>query len=353
MNRRIIFDVGHPAQVHQFKHIYWQLEKKGWECLFVAKDKDLTLSLLTSYGLNFLRLSENKSGLINKILQIPGDDFAFYKIVKSFKPDFILNRFSIHSCHISKLLGIVNFAFSDTEHASKLHKIVSPFVDVKFTGQSYFNKLGRNHIRYNSNIEWFYLHPDIFHPETNPFLLLNIVEDTPYCLVRFVSWNAHHDFGIKPMSVQKKIELVSFLSKRYKVFISSESDLPSELKKYKASIQPQYMHTVLQKASLYVGEGGSMASEAVCLRTPSVYINPLPLMGYLKEQEKFNLLKQITTLEEIKQLIDIGFEVHPNDYDSYFKGKINPVKFIIWFLEEYPDSLNILKKDPDFQLRFK
>ena len=46
MKQRILFDVGHPAQVHQFKHLYWLLEKNGWECLFVAKDKDITKYLL-------------------------------------------------------------------------------------------------------------------------------------------------------------------------------------------------------------------------------------------------------------------------------------------------------------------
>ena len=30
------------------------------------------------------------------------------------------------------------------------------------------------------------------------------------------------------------------------------------------------------------GEGGTMASECAC-STPSIYINSLPLMGYLKE----------------------------------------------------------------------
>jgi len=30
MNKNFLFFTGHPAQVHNFKNVYWELEKKGY-----------------------------------------------------------------------------------------------------------------------------------------------------------------------------------------------------------------------------------------------------------------------------------------------------------------------------------
>lgn len=358
MSKRIIFDVGHPAQVHQFKKLYWLFEKKGWECLFVAKDKDITKTLLENYKLNYKILSKNKKGLIRKILNIPIDDFRFYKIVKSFKPDFILNRFSIHSAHISKLMNITNIAFSDTEHASAFHKLTIPFVDVKFTGDSYYLDLGKNHLKYRSNIELFYLHPDVFTPDISILDILGVNKEEKYAIVRFVSWNAHHDIGQKGMSNNIKYELVKKLSQYVKVFISSESELPMELKKYQIAIPPNRIHHAIAFADLYVGEGGTMASEAACLGVPAIYVNSLDA-GVFHEEEKFGLLYSFRNLEglvekALKIVTNSNIKVeHKKKLKNFLLDKIDATSFVYWFVENYPKSKEILKENPDYQSKFK
>lgn len=351
--KRVLFDVGHPAQVHQFKYIYRELEAIGYKCLFVAKDKDVTIRLLKEYNLEYVLLSLTKSGLINKILSIPNDDFKFYKIVKDFRPDFILNRFSIHSGHVSKLFGIPNFGFSDTEHASKLHKLTLPFIDVKFTGKSYYLDLGNNQIRYDSNIELFYLHPKVFVKHIDSWNRLGLRKGEKYCLIRFVSWEAHHDVGVKTMSLKDKRNLVSYISKKYRVFISSEGEAPPEFKDYIIRINPIEMHAILQDAELYIGEGGTMASEAACLNTPVIYTNPLPLMGYLKEQQQYGLLNHIIDVDQIIDFIDSNNHIASSRYDEYIKKKINPTELIVWFITNYPESKRIMKETPDYQYNFR
>jgi predicted glycosyltransferase len=351
--KKVLFDVGHPAQVYQFSIIAKLLKEKGWEYLYVAKDKEISKYLLEILRLNHHILSKNKKGLIKKVLNIPKDDFQFYKIVRRFKPDFILNRFSIHSGHISKLLNITNIGFSDTEHANKLHKITLPFIDVKLTGVSYYNDLGKNHFKYNSNIEFFYLHPDVFTESCDPYDILNIDKTVKYCLVRFVSWDAHHDIGIERLSNKEKIDLVEILARKMKVFISAEGILPNELKSYQIHIPSEHMHTVLKNASLYIGEGGTMASEAACLNTPVIYTNNLPLMGYLKEQQDFGLLYHKIQYREIVESINLALEERKRRYNDYMSNKINPSEFVVWFLENYPKSKKIMKENPDYQYKFK
>ena len=57
--------------------------------------------------------------------------------------------------------------------------------------------------------------------------------------------------------------------------------------KYQIRTSPDNMHDILANASLYIGEGATMASESALLGTPSIYISSLAgTMGCLKELEQ-------------------------------------------------------------------
>ena len=353
MSKTILFDIAHPAQIHQFKHIYRELEAKGWQCVYIAKDKDIAISLLEEYGLKYELISKSQKGKFRKILQIPKDYISFWRYIRKYNPKLVLNRFSIHSSHISWLCGIPTIGFSDTEHAAKFHKLTRSFVNTKFSPLSYYNTLGKNHFRFNSTIEFFYLHPTIFKPDPDIRIKLGVDENEKYCIVRFVSWQAHHDAGVKHMNLEQKIDLVELLSKKYRVFISVEGGLPQQLESYKLKIKPSEMHSALQQASLYIGEGGTMASEAACLNTPVIYTNPLPLMGYLREQQGFGLLHHLTDFNDIVTCIEKESYLQNRRYDEYMSSKINPTKFFVWFIENYPESEKIIIENPDYQYNFK
>ena len=80
--------------------------------------------------------------------------------------------------------------------------------------------------------ELAYLHPNRFTPDKTVLGELGVGENDKYVLLRFVSWNATHDAGHKGMSYENKLKAVEAFSKYAKVFISSEKELPDELKKY-------------------------------------------------------------------------------------------------------------------------
>ena len=82
--------------------------------------------------------------------------------------------------------------------------------------------------------------------------------------------------------------LIKTLSKYAKVFISSEDSLPDEFRPWQISIPPEKMHDALAYATLFIGEGATMASECAVLGTPAIYVNSLQL-GYLFEEEKYGL----------------------------------------------------------------
>ena len=65
---KVIFDVGHPAQVHNFKHLYWELEKRGHKTIFIAKDKEITKYLLDTYDLEYIIIGKTEKNIFRKIL---------------------------------------------------------------------------------------------------------------------------------------------------------------------------------------------------------------------------------------------------------------------------------------------
>ena len=79
--------------------------------------------------------------------------------------------------------------------------------------------------------------------------------------------------------------------------ISSEGQLSSTFYKYQVNISPDKMHDLLYYASLYVGEGATMAVESALLGTPSIYISSLAgTMGNLEELEnKYGLINSYSS----------------------------------------------------------
>ena len=351
----ILIDIGHPAQFHNFKHIYWELVKKGHNVMFTAKDKEISRYLLEKYKVNFIILSKNKKGLLKKLLWAIFDSYKFIKIVFSFKPNIILSRLSIHSCIVSWLFHIPHIALSDTEHSFKLS--FSP--NIILTGTSYKKNFGNKHLRYSGYIELCYLHPNRFTPDTSVLDLLGVKQDEKYVIMRFVSWNASHDIGHSGLSLEMKRNAVKELSKYAKVFISSEGELPEDLQKYQIKIPPEKMHDALAFATLFVGEGATMASECACLGTPAIYVNSLAV-GYCTEEDiKYNLIFNFRNSEGvIEKAIEI---LNTQNLKQEFQqrrqkmlsDKIDVTAFMVWFVENYPESAKIMKENLEYQWRFR
>ena len=102
-----------------------------------------------------------------------------------------------------------------------------------------------------------------------------------------------------------------------------------------------------------------MASESAVLGTPAIYINSLKV-GYVEEQEKkyqlaYNFSDSNGALEKALELL--RSEKKLNKFKKkrtiLLDEKIDVTSFIVWFIENYPKSLNIIKKNSDYQYNFK
>ena len=358
---KVLIDLIHPANIHYFKNFIFSSKDKGHKIIITARDKDVLQKLLKEYELSYHTMGKGiiGKGASGKMLYLIYAFFLMFFYLLKYRPQIVLSFGSTPCAIASCLLRIPHIAFEDTEHAKLNRKLYVPFTKLIATPSCFYEEIGKKHFRFKGYMELFYLHPKRFKPDETILEKLNVKKGESYILFRFVSWGAFHDIGQKGINTDEKIKLVEYFRKKYKIFISSEGELPESLKKFQLKVPSIQLHNVLAFSKLYIGEGGTMASEAAMLGIPSVYVNSLPLMGYLKDCRDCGLLHH---LSDFRDVINVSEKILTrDDYVSFYtdsrkkllENKIDPTALLEWLIENYPQSKNILLKNPDYQMRFK
>ncbi len=358
---KILVDIGHPAHVHLFKNFIWNMEKKGHEILITAKDKEVTLELLNNYGFKYETVGRYEKGTLSKIKDMISIDYREYKIAKKFKPDLLIGVAAVNAAHVSALLRRPCVVFDDTEHSSLEHRLYMPFSDAVCTPSCFKKDLGKKQVRFNGFKELAYLHPNYFKPNPEVLEELNLTKNDKFIIVRFISWNAIHDLGYTGLDLKSKIKLVKEMEKYVKVFITSESKLDKNFEKYKIKVSSEKMHDLLYYATLYVGEGGTTSTEAAILGTPSILIdseakfcgvhnelmNKYGLQLYYDSDKKDDAFKKaVEILENENSKKDWQIK-----REKMLKDKIDVTKFMIDFIENYPESFYKYQEQKDDVLK--
>ena len=206
---RILVDIGHPAHVHLFKNMIWEMEIKGHEIKLTARDKEITIHLLNAYNFDFENLGKNRKGLINKAFGMLEFDYKLFKIAKSFNPDIFIGAGSIYAAHVAAILRKPFISFDDTEHSTEQYRLYAPFATAVCTPSCFNKNLGPKQIRYNGYHELAYLHPNYFTPKPSVLDELGLKENERFIIMRFVAWDASHDVGQKGISIEMRRRFVS------------------------------------------------------------------------------------------------------------------------------------------------
>jgi len=358
----ILFSTGHPAQIHNFRNLKTELEKSGHNIFWIATDKDISRYLLNCYGINYVLLFRPGKSITSKIVTLIRNTFFSVRFIRKNKIDLALSRVSPYISLACFFTAKTHFALTDTETVRTYDKIFGRFASVLFTAESYKYKLRRDQIRFKGNIELFYLHPDRFKPSGDALSLLGILPGTPYIIMRFVSWEAFHDKGLTGFTNENKQKAVKEFSKFGNVFISAENPLPESLEPLRVKVPYEKMHDILADAKLFFGESATMASESAVLGTPAVFLND-NWFGSTDDEKEYGLLFCYKGNEsDQKKAIEKGIELLADqdlnekmikNRDAFLKDKIDVTAFFVWFIGNWPESYKIMKKNPDYQNRFK
>jgi len=337
---KILVDINHPAHVHFFKNIIKELQDKGHTVYVTASLKDIAFELLDELKLDYFNLGTYGKTPLVKMLNVPIMAVKMFFVMLKLNPDIAMGIGSSRIAHAGILLGKKTLVFTDTEHAREQIALHKPFATYILTPDCFTTDLGKKQVRYNGYHELAYLHPNYFKPNPDVLKQVGLNPSDKFFILRFVSWNASHDIGQKGLALDEKIDLVSFLTKYGKVLISSEGKLPPELEGYKFSVNPLQMHDFLYYCTIYIGEGGTMASEAAVLGTPAIFVSTLT-MGYIYEQEhRYGLLKRVEYSKDlipaVKVLLDQNNlkQVWREKSQAMLKDKCDVTNWVVDFLEE-------------------
>jgi hypothetical protein len=284
---RVLVDIGHPAHVHFFRNTIKELQQRGHEVMVTSRDKDVAISLLDAYGIDHVVLSSMKQGKGNLMKEWIIRDFKLLNIARKFKPDVLTGISNPSVAHIAKLLNKKSIIFNDTEHAKLAEMITHPFADVICTPSCFNKPLGKKQVTYEGYHELAYLHPNYFTPNPDVLNELGLKEEDTFIILRFVSWGASHDGG--QHGIQNRLDFVRELEKHARVLITSEADMGPEFEKYKIKTTPEKLHDMIYYATLYVGDGGTTASECAVLGTTAIFISTIAC-GYQYDEINYGLL---------------------------------------------------------------
>jgi len=342
---KIVVDIGHPAQVHLYRNFIKEMEGKGHEVLITSLDKDVALKLLDQYGFKYINLGSTGSTFFRKVISIPILDYKMYKAVKGFKPDLFLGCASIRGAHTAKLMGKPCVTFSDTEATIKEHILYLPFVDYVCTPSCFRRDFGRKQVRYDGYHELAYLHPSYFKPNPDVLNRLGVSRDEKFSILRFVSWQATHDIGYCGFSLDQKRLIIKRLEEEGKVFITSESPLEDEFKKYDLPCGANELLDVLHYAALLVTESQTVATEAALLGTPVVrfnsYVGKKDMGNFIELEEKYDIMYSFNNFDRAKEKIE-ELLVNANLKEEWqakrerlLEDKIDVTKWMIDFVESH------------------
>jgi len=363
---KILFYLGHPAHFHLFRPVIETLKKNNHSIKILIKKKDILEDLLRIYNWEYVNIlpKGRKDNFLSISLGLIKRDMALNNFIKNFKPDLMLGT-SPEIAHIGRLKNIASIVVNEDDYkAVFLFSILSyPFATHILAPRSC--KVGRwshKNIPYNGYHELTYLHPNYFKPDKGK--IENLLKNTErYFIIRFAKLTAHHDAGKSGIDKSIARSIIYILKPHGKIYITSERELEQEFEKYRININPINMHHALYYADMYIGDSQTMTAEAAVLGTPAIRFNDfVGKLGYLEElehqysltsgiktsepQKLYNLIKSLVAMPNLK-------EEWQERRQKMLKDKIDVTAFMVWFIENYPKSVQIMKENPDYQYTFK
>jgi len=360
---KILIDIGHPAHVHYYKYLYHELKNKH-NIIITTKNVPIIKELLNHYDMPFINIGSKGSNLAKKYIKQVHFTIALVKIIREYKIDMTIGVTPaiVHSAFLTQKKSIL---FNDDDQAvlSRVSPITTPLASVLMSPDCLKYEKRYNAIYYPGYHELAYLYPKQFNSNPGVLEKNGLSIDDKYYILRFNAFKAHHDIKEGGMNLNQKRQLIKLLEQYGKVFITTEKEIDPEFERYRIPIKPYEMHNFLAFSQMLVSDSQTMSSEAAVLGIPSFRCNTFAgRLSILEEEEKrygltYGYLPRqfdwmLEAIERVLKDTDAKakWEIKRN---RMLEDKIDVTAFWIWFIDNYPESLNEVKrKDFNFS-RFK
>ena len=122
-------------------------------------------------------------------------------------------------------------------------------------------------------------------------------------------FGASHDLNAQGLQASDVDKLLEILSPHGNVIISSEIDKTIRLAGTDRPISPAYMLDLLYYADMYIGEGGTTATEAALLGTPAIFIYHFSSGNWNELENEYELMKICHNAEEMLAQVQAYLEI--------------------------------------------
>ena len=310
---KVLIDAVHPADVWTLGAVEDRLLANGEETLWISRpEKDSVVELIEARGRPHVRGPNAGTSMLSLARELIARDWRAWRTVRSFKPDVILTRSpaGVHSGRLTRTP--VMYDTDDGHVAGLLYYVAGPFANIIASPTATEKRYGKQHRRYQGYKELFYLHPSRFEPDPGIRAELGLEPDERFSVLRLTAFTASHDVSEAGMNREQIDRVIDRLSTIGRVLISSEQDLPPDLRDLRIPSTAERFHHVLAAAELVVGDSQSVCSEAGVIGTPSLRFNTWagrhPYQVELEERwgltKAFLLDDEAAFFAELDRLID-------------------------------------------------
>jgi uncharacterized protein len=364
-----LFFIVHPSKFHVFKNTFYLLKNKGHNVDICITKKDVLEDLFINENLPYFNIfpeGRKISWLPKKIgaaINLMKTIIRLQKYIKQKKYNYDLFITDDLLVVNGRLCKIPSLLFQDDDITAVPESSLLMFF-AKYIISPACSQMGK--YNYKKIPFWGFkelgsLHPNHFKPDYEIIRKFN-PDRQDYFVLRLVMLKSVHDTGKKGLNDVDVHRIINLLESYGRVFISSERKLPESLEKYRIKIKANDMPHVLYYAKFLISDSQTMSAEAGVLGTPYIRYNDfVGKISYLEElesnyklgigiptNEKDRLFMTISELVSIKNLKEI-YNIRRKQMMS---EKIDLTAFLVWLLDNYPESAKSVIMDPSIQKEF-
>lgn len=365
---RVLFLLAHPAKFHFHKVQINKLKQKGHKVKILIVKKDILEDLVKEEGWPYLniypegRKIKGFGTILNALISTVRMTYRLIHYTRNKNFDLYIGDFLTW---LGRIRG-VDCLFPTDDVLSEVPEgqifyIPSTFLFApKITDLGYYDK---KTIRYDGYKALAHLHPNHFIPDKNK--LSPSLRKNDFFLIRCTGFMATHDKGHTGITDNILRQLLIILNKRGKVIISSERELPDDLKNYTFSIRKSDISHYISFCKIFISDSTTMTAEAAVLGTPSLeydsYFEKIDQMVELGDT--FSLTYGFSPSRGPKRLYNKLEDLLNKNYDlkqefqtrrkKLIETKIDVSSYLIWIIENYPQSIKIINDNPDYQYKFR
>ncbi len=318
---KIWIDIVNTPHVRFFNGIIKKLKEDGHEVLITARDFSNIHDLLDIFELEYTSIGDHGVTLEEKLLSSTKRAYDLSKFIRDKNIDIAITKHSIELPRVSFGLGIPNIFILDNEHATAANKLTLPLINKLIIPEIFdmwntikFGMDPNNIVRYNGTCEVTHLEDFEYNKNILEDLNLNLKKDNIILMRPEPSLASYLDADctksvLTPIVDELKEYADILVIPRFK----TQSDIFEDIPNVHVIQTPVDTFSLMKKADLVIGAGGTMNREAALLGTPVISCYPGKQLSVDTYYIEKGLMKRSTNLDEIIQL---SKELLSNNYNK-------------------------------------